>query len=225
MSEVINSFAINFISAYRNLIESLPDIFGQFINFFILVLLVVVYAIFVWKGYKYISKKDPLGLNLKQYANPKTPLFDRIFTGAIFFLEYLIIIPFVISIVFVFFSFILIIISYETKTSQIVLITSIIIAAIRVTSYYKESLSEDIAKMLPLTLLAVFLLNPSSLADTSYFEQIINHLIEIPSFSWQILSYLIFIIFLETILRFFDYIFSIFSPSEQIPEEQEKKEN
>jgi hypothetical protein len=220
MLEEINSTAIILISEYKKFIGNFPEIFGQFLNFFILVLLVVGYAVLVWKGYKYFSKKDPLGLNLKQYGNYQMHLLDRMFAGLAFFLEYLIINPFIICILFIFLNFILIIISNNIATSQIVTITAIIVATIRVTSYYNESLSEDIAKMLPLTLLALFLFNPSSLSDTQYIETIIHHILEIPSFLWQILIYLLFIFALETVLRFFDYIYSIFQPEEQIEEEK-----
>ena len=99
-----------------------------------------------------------------------------------------------------------------------------IITAIRMISYYKEELSEELAKMLPLTLLAIFVLNPNSFSDIFYLEKIITHLLNITSFFGDILKYLIFIMIIETILRFFDYLFSILGVNlkEQVKEEQEK---
>lgn len=222
MTEVIQTFAFNIIEIYKNLMNNFPPILANFINFLILVFLIVVYVIFVWNGYKYISKKDPLGLNLKQYKNYEIRILDRIFTGFVFFLEYLIIIPFIIFITFVFLSFFLILISSSTDTNQIILLSSIIIATIRIISYYREQLAEEIAKMLPFAILIVFISNPSSLADVSYLERIVNHFLSIPSFFWQILNYLIFIILLESVLRFLDYAYSIINPEQETSEDEEE---
>lgn len=222
MTEVLQSFAFGIIEIYKNLTSNLPPLLANFINFLILVLLIVVYVVFVWNGYKYISKKDPLGLNLKQYKNYEIAILERIFTGFVFFLEYLIITPFIIFITFVFLSFFLILISSNTDTAQIILLSSIIIATIRIISYYREQLAEEIAKMLPFAILIVFISNPASLSDVSYLERIVNHLINIPSFFWEILNYLIFIILLESFLRFLDYAYSIVNPETESIDEEEK---
>ena len=74
MIEGINQLAIRLIENYKEFINFFPDYFGTFLNFLILVLLVVFYSIFIWKGYKYISKKDPLGLNLNQYNKYDKPI-------------------------------------------------------------------------------------------------------------------------------------------------------
>lgn len=227
MIEVLNSTAVIAIQYYKDAINFLPPIIGKFINFFIFVLLVVIYAISVWKGYRYLSKKDPLNLNLSQYGNYETPIIDRIFTGFVFFLEYLIIIPFVISIAFILLSLFLMIISYEIETARIVFIAAILIAAVRITSYYNEQTSQEISKMLPLMLLAVFISNPNTFSDTSYVEQIIRHIIRLPSLAWDILNYILFIVVLETILRLFDYVRSIINPKDEVEKkfEEDKEEN
>jgi hypothetical protein len=73
-------------------------------------------------------------------------------------------------------------------------------------SYYNEDLSKDLAKLLPFTLLAISIINPK------FFDinRIFNNLSEITGFFNEIIIYLAFIIILEMILRFFDFIFSLF---------------
>ncbi|MBA7674685.1 hypothetical protein ES703_82906 [subsurface metagenome] len=97
------------------------------------------------------------------------------------------------------------------------------IAAIRMTSYYKGGLSQEIAKILPFTLLAISVLNPNFFLEAQYLERVISQLSQIPSFFSQIIYYLLFIIILEVILRLFDFIFSLFK-LEEVPKIEEKKQ-
>ena len=85
-----------------------------------------------------------------------------------------------------------------------------IIAAIRMTSYYNEGLSRDLAKLFPFTLLAISLLN----ANFFSIERILSRFQDIPTFFGEIFIYLIFIILLEIILRVVDFLFSLFKLNE-----------
>ena len=98
-----------------------------------------------------------------------------------------------------------------------------VIGAIRMTSYipnYGEDLAKDLAKLLPFTLLAVSILNPN------FFDigRIFSHFSELPGFFYEIIIYLLFIIILEMILRFFDFLFSLFGFEEQEGKEEEVEE-
>jgi len=65
--------------------------------------------------------------------------------------------------------------------------------------------------------------NENIIRKTVYdFERIIGQLAEIPAFFGLILNYLFFIIILETILRFFEFVFSFLNLEE--PEEKRKKD-
>ena len=79
------------------------------------------------------------------------------------------------------------------------------------TSYYSYDLSKDLAKLLPFTLLAISMINPNFF-DT---QRIFTQLNEIPLFLDNLLFYLIFIIGLEILLRFFDFIISLFTSEEE----------
>ncbi len=210
MIEVIKEIGTQILSIYNEFVAVLPYPLGQFINLLILVLMIVIYSIFVWKFYTFVSKKNPLGLDLNKYNSTQNSFFSRLFQGTLYFVEYILILPFLIFIIFSVFTFFLIILSQSQEISQILFISAAIIIAIRMTAYYKEDLSQEIAKMLPLTLLAITVLNPINFSDTQYIERIFSHFSSIPAFFSQILTYLIFIVFIEAVLRFFDFIFSLF---------------
>ena len=222
VEEIAQTLGTELVDFYNSFIGFFPPVFGSFINFMIFVLLIVIYAIIIWNGYRFISKKDPLNLGLSKYNRATNPLSERILAGFLFFIEYMIIIPFMIVLVLAFFMIFLIILSPNISVSQILLISSIIIAAIRMTSYYKEGLSQEISKILPLMLLATFVINPTFFSESAYFEKIILNLSQIPEIISQAGIYLLFIIILEAVLRFFDFIFSLIGIN--TPEVEIKKE-
>jgi len=224
MAEVINNISSWLLKAYDLLTSALPSWAQGFVGLFLLVLLVVFYSIFIWKFYRFISKKNPLGLNLNKYNKIEHSFFARLITGTLYFVEYILILPVLIFVVFAIFTFFLIILAQNQDISQILIISAIIIAAIRMTSYYKEELSREISKILPFTLLAIAALNPSTFSQSNYIETILTHFSQIPNFFGQIKTYLLFIIILETILRFFDYIFSLFGLEEPTKEEEDEED-
>ena len=52
MEEVFNDISQRLIELHRGFIDFLPGYLGEFFNLFILALLVVLYALFVWKFYQ-----------------------------------------------------------------------------------------------------------------------------------------------------------------------------
>ncbi len=190
---------------YNLLINSLPSGGEVFLNLFLIAVLILVYSIFIWKLYKFIARRDILELNLAQYNKLEHSLWAKLLAGFFYFLEYIIILPFLLFFWFGVFAFFILMLSTR-EVSQILLISAAVIAAIRMTAYYSQDLSKDLAKMVPFTLLGIFLLTPG------FFDipRIINSLAKIPSFLNHILFYLMFIFILELILRFFDFIFRLF---------------
>ncbi|GAG09030.1 unnamed protein product, partial [marine sediment metagenome] len=153
--------------------------------------------------------------DLNKYNSTQNSFFSRLLQGTLYFVEYILILPFLIFIIFAVFTFFLIILAQNQEISQILIISAAIITAIRMTAYYKENLSQEVAKMLPFTLLAITILNPNTFAKTQYIEKILSQFTQIPGFFSQIFNYLIFIVLIEAILRFFDFIFSLFGVEEK----------
>jgi|TARA_Y100000310_G_scaffold262802_1_gene272610 hypothetical protein len=221
-AEIFSNLGITFSESYNIFISSLPLFFQNFINLLLIVFLVVAFSIFIWKFYRFISTKNIIELNLNQYNKTEHPLFAKLLAGAFYLLEYLIILPFLIFFWFSVFTLFLIFLTENLEISSLLLVSAVIIAAIRMSSYYKEDLAKDLAKLIPFTLLAVSILNPKFFS----VERIFNQFAELPNFFNEIFVYLIFIIILEIILRSFDFVFSVFGleKEKEVKERIEKSE-
>jgi hypothetical protein len=213
-----NQSAEGILGFYNSFLSLFPIEVQNSIGIFLLVFAIFFYALIVWHGYRFISKKNLLNLNLNKYNTLKHPFFTKFIASLFYFLEYLIISPIVIFISFTIFTLLLIFLNEGLEIGGILLVSAAIIGAIRVASYHKEDVSRELAKFLPLTLLTISLLNPLSIFS---FEKVLNQLNEIPDFLSQITSYLLFIIGLEIILRLFDFIFSLLG-LEEVEEIEEK---
>ena len=218
VTEVINGTGSEILSAYDSFISLLPSWGQNFISLFILVLLVVIYSIFVWKFYRFVSTKNIIKLNLNQYNKSSHPFYAKMIAGGFYLLEYIIILPFLIFFWFAGFTFFLILLTESLDINTLIIVSATIIAAIRMTSYYNEDLSRDIAKLLPFTLLAISLLNPG------FFDvgRIITQFNELKNLIGLAFNYLGFIIILEIILRLFDFMFTFFGLEDDDVEEKEK---
>ncbi len=219
MAGVINEIGMTILSYYKEFLGFFPSYIAQIINLMITVFLVVVYSIIVWKFYRFVSRRNPLGLDLSRYNKAQSSFLRKLFSAFLYFVEYIIIFPFVIFVIFVGFTFLLIILTETTDIAHLLIVSAVIIATIRVTAYYQEELSRDIAKLIPLMLLTLMVINPLFLAETQYLEQVILRLVQIPQFISEIGYYLIFIIILEAVLLFFDYLFSLLGIVEDREEE------
>ncbi|MFW6233682.1 MAG: hypothetical protein ACOC3Z_03400 [Nanoarchaeota archaeon] len=203
------------IEFYNSFILALPPWLQGFINIFILMAFVLVYAIVIWKFYKYISKKDIIDLNLSKHNKAKEDSFTfSVIEGALYLAEYIIVLPFIVFLWFSIFTFFLILMASESMAlDKILILSAVIIAVARAVAYYKKSLAEDISKLIPLTILAAIITDPEFLSG-GLGSQIINSLSEIPAFLNDISIYLGFIILLEIILRTIDFVFNIFKPED-----------
>ena len=168
-----------------------------------LILGMVIYAVLVFKFYRFVAKKDLFELNLQQYNKSEHPFINK-FLGLIFYLvEYVLLFPLFTIFWFAVVTLLLTFLSSEPTLQSILLVAMALVATIRVSSYYNEELSKDLSKMLPFALLGVFLLD---LDFVSYLGSF-SILKELPSLWNLLLYYFIFIIFLEFILRLIHTLF------------------
>lgn len=148
--------------------------------------------------YKQLARRDlfdipELDLNAK-YTN----VFNRI----VYFLKYLFIFPMYSFIWFLIFSFLLFVLSKSRPIEDILFLGIILVTATRIGAYVSEKLAEDMAKLLPLTLIAIFLMDPKAVTFqtfTSSFPVILN---QFP----RVAKYLLFIIAVEWVLRISHWI-------------------
>ncbi|MBI2042836.1 hypothetical protein HYT25_00415 [Candidatus Pacearchaeota archaeon] len=199
------------LESYKFVISSLPPVLQNFINLFLIVFLIFIYVAIIWKLHKFISHKNIFGLNLNKYNRSEEPITQKFVHGSFYFLEYMIILPFIIFFWFAGFAIFLIVMGKGFDANTALIISAAVVASIRMTAYYKEVLSQELAKLLPLNLLAL------SLIEKGFFdiERIFSQISQIPGLFSNITIYFVFIIILEVILRFFDFTFSMFGLEEE----------
>ncbi|MCR4327672.1 MAG: hypothetical protein NUV46_03775 [Nanoarchaeota archaeon] len=206
MVELLSELTPSFSALYQGVISSLPAWAQNFINLFLWSLLMVIYAIFVWKFYRWIAKKNLFELNLSKFNRSEHAVLAKLFGAVIYFVEYLIILPFMVFIWFGAFTIFLMLLTKDLELNIILFVAVAIVAAIRMTSYYKEELARDLAKTIPFTILAV------AATQGLFFDsgQLLSNFVRIPEFLSDIWIYLIFIVAVEFILRVLDILFLAF---------------
>ena len=158
---------------------------------------IAIYAVFIFKFYRFVAKKDLFELDVEKYQPGWGGFMKHIGNAIGYSFKYFIVFP---SFLFFWFLVLTILLVFLAKTNDIqtiMLISVSLIGAIRVTAYYDEDLSKDLAKMLPFALLGIFLV------DMSYFSQVdsIALVLQLPVVWRTMVIYLIAIVLLEFILR------------------------
>ncbi len=159
--------------------------FSELIPIFYLAVSIAVYSIIIWHFYRFVAKRDSFSFSSKKY--PKI-------VGMI---KYFILYPLAAFLFFAGFSLMLLSLSKDLEIITILSTSFAVISAIRITAYYSEDLSKDVAKMLPFALLGIFLVDPYYVS----FESIIIKINTIPEFMNLCLQFIILIVVLEYILR------------------------
>ena len=186
--------------------DYLPEPYRGYLILGVFIILISLYSIFVWKFHRFLAKRDLLNLNLSQYNTSEHPYFKIFLELSLFIVEYIIILPIIVLFWFFVMAVILLLMAKEHSISNILLISATLVASIRISAYYNEDLSKDLAKLFPLTILVVALLTP----DFFDINGTITKIIEIPNLFTNILFYLVAIMLLEFLLR----IFFIIMPSD-----------
>ena len=211
-----SEFAKGLSIGYSEITGTFSSEFTSLINVFIFAILIALYSVFTWKFYRYISKKDLIGLNLQQYNRTTHPFFNKLVAALFYLIEYLIILPFLIFFWFAILALIILVLSEELTASQVIIISAAIVGAIRMLAYYEEDLSKDLAKIFPFTILVIFIINPSFFS----LDRVLENLRAIPTFLGNIVLFLVLIVGVELILRVIDLILNLFKSEEEAEIEQ-----
>jgi len=175
------------------------------------VLGISLYSLFIFRFYRFLARKDIFHLNLQKYSDNFFGFVGKFFSVLFYIIEYLIIFPLFAFFWFAVVAMILIILAEKLDIATLLMISMALVASIRVTAYYNEDLSKDLAKMFPFALLAVFLLD---IANFSY-DRTWNTLATIPSMWKQILYYFGFTIVLEIVLRIINGVAGLINPKKE----------
>ena len=158
--------------------------------------------------YKQLARRDLFEIPKLNMQTKFVNFLDR----AIYFLKYLLIFPVYSFIWFLIFSFLLFVLSKSRSIEEILFLGIIVVAATRMGAYISEKLAEDMAKLLPLTLIAIFLMDQKAVTLDTFISSFNSILLQLP----KVAKYLLFIIVVEWLLRVFHWTFtSIKKPKSQ----------
>ena len=146
--------------------ENLTTIFSNFQNnpiskLLVLTILIAVYAVFIFYFYKFLAKKNLIELNLSKYNKYEAGTFFKAIAIILYILEFIILLPIITFFWFTVLAILLFLLSEGLSLEIVLLISAALISSVRVTSYINENLSQDLAKMLPFTLLGFALTKPT----------------------------------------------------------------
>ena len=176
--------------AYVTTLISKIDFNGLILPMLVYTLLIATYGIFIWTFYKSVSKRDLFQLKIKDKKKQWQ-------IKCIYALKYLVLFPILTFLWFAALTIILFFLSKSQNTENILLISMAVIAAARITAYYKEELSQEISKILPLAVLGIFVADPTFFSLSITLSRFYDVLTLAPLLG----NYLLFAVVLEFVMR------------------------
>lgn len=170
---------------------SFSDAVGLWSPLIVFVIGVAIYSVFVFTFYRFLARKKIFDLKIHEYDIHKG------LKKFLHVVEVIILFPVVVFFWFFVMSLLLTIVTTTHTIENILFISVAFVSAVRIGAYYNEDMARDLAKLIPLALLALFIIDASYISWESSLT-LINQL----PLLWKTLTYyLFFVIFLELILR------------------------
>ncbi len=167
---------------------------SQYVDILIATVILAVIGLIVWFMYKQLSRRDLFKIDApKKHEN----IFINFFRHLAYALKYVLVFPVYTFIWFMVFSLSIHLLSPQQGVAKTMLIGIIVISSIRILAYINEGMAEDMAKLLPLTLISIVLTNPDFFAQKFSFDSLLVFKAEIP----KIIKFLFFTVLLEWLLR------------------------
>ena len=166
---------------------------------------ITLYGVFVFNFYRFVARKDIISLDLQRHNQARHAMTRKILSLVFYVIRFLVIYP-----VFVFFWFcvmagLLYVLSRNQTIDTVMLVGMGVVGAIRVSSYYSEALSTDIAKILPFALLGTMIVDSSVTRILESTEGVQD-----AALSWEtVVYYLVAVVALESVLRVANGIFRL----------------
>ena len=172
------------------------DIHNNLINFAVYALGMVCYSVMIFYFYKNLARKERYDLNPWKPISPH-PFFHALKEFLDFLINSLFVFPIVSFIWFLILGGFLIFLSKSQDIAHTLLMSMTVIGSARITAYFSEDLSKDVAKLVPFALLGVFVVDPTFFS----IEETVAKFYSVPNYLHLIVQYLIFIVVIEFILR------------------------
>jgi len=157
---------------------------------------VAVYGVLVFNFYRVMSRRVVFVITFEKLKESER-LLSRLAYYLIYVVRYVVVFPIMVYIWFWLLVMMVALLHSHKEPAELLLITMAVLTAVRVTSYYNEGLSADIAKILPYGLMGVFLVSFGSFDLDAY----IDLLSRIRDESHAAFYYWVFIVIQELVLR------------------------
>ncbi len=155
----------------------------------------VAYAVFIFKFYRLVARRDIVELELPSYAAGRLENVKRI---VLYGVQYLLAFPTLLIAWYLVFVFFLSLLSGGKSVDSVLLVSMAVISSARVAAYYHEKLAEDLAKMVPFAILGVFVIDGIEALSIDRVQTILR---AIPDYWEMILLFWGFTVALEFVLR------------------------
>jgi hypothetical protein len=168
---------------------------NQFLTIALATFILFLIMLVTWWVYRKLSRRNLFNLFKRTKEKEHPTAMDHVVYG----LKLFFIFPVLIFIGFLIFSFALFVLMKPSaeQQAQVLFIAIVLVSTIRVGAYVHENLAEDLAKLIPLSLLAAVLMQPDFSNIGVSLAQVTEFFLLMPGF----LKYLIFTVTLEILLR------------------------
>ena len=153
-----------------------------------------IYAAIIFFFYKHVSRRL-----LIEYQPPKVQGWRRFFAQALYALEYLLLSPFILFLWGLIIATIIFALAKGFSAEQALFVSMALLATIRVAAYFSEELAADVAKLVPLSLLAIIAFDAAAIDLVAFWIKV-QSLLE-PVMVATGFAAFAFIVALELILR------------------------
>jgi hypothetical protein len=141
-----------------------PQTFVETVSPLVLFIIgIAVYALFIFKFYRFLARRDVIRLRMNKWKHGFEGFVEKVYLFFAYIAEYLVIIPLLTFFWFFVLAMFIMLLTKNQTLETVLLVSMAVVGAVRVTSYYSEDLSRDLAKMIPFALLGIFIV------DMSYF--------------------------------------------------------
>jgi len=196
---MFEELALSFGEAY--------EVLGELLFF---VVIMLVYSILIFKFYKSFSKRDIFKLKVKEGS-----IWSSASGRILYALENILISPLLILFGLGVISLLLFMLSHNYELSTVILISAAVVELIRLTAFYDEALSVDLAKLIPLTILSVFITNIGYFKIEDIFTRFSDFAVNPELIKFLIYAFIL-IWLTETVLTF---LYAMLGKAEVVPKE------
>jgi hypothetical protein len=156
-----------------------------------------IYSVYIFRFYRFLARKNIFDLDFKRYETSRVRVVRSVLHLVFYIVKYLMLFPWLAFFWFAVMTLMLAFLGKNQTTETTLMVSMAVVSAVRITAYYDENLSDELAKVLPFALLGVFLVEPTYFS----FPASIN-LLQQAITQWENMAYyLLFVVALEFVLR------------------------